>query len=120
MHVLVHEALGKVTKRELEASWRSGFSHWRLVPVGDTRAAAYVTKYLTKSALTRVRASQRYGRPDGIVRALAERASRVSQIVNELDKPRLSEKSEQFDTSFNFGLNVQPSDLNMNEVSDHG
>ena len=58
-HVLMHEHGSEVSKRVLETAWRYGFSQFRLVdgegPVG------YVSKYLAKSALTRVRASQRYG-----------------------------------------------------------
>lgn len=80
-HVLVHEAEGRVTKRQLEGAWLVGYSHWRLVEPGDSGPARYVTKYLTKSALTRVRASQRYGRPDGLVRALTERANAVRQFA---------------------------------------
>jgi hypothetical protein len=62
-HVLIHETEGKVTKAKLEASWRYGFSHFRLVDKQQTRTAWYVCKYLSKSALTRVRASQQYGSP---------------------------------------------------------
>ncbi len=62
-HVLIHEHQGKVLKSQLEASWRYGFSHFRLVERGNERTAWYVTKYLSKSALARVRASQSYGSP---------------------------------------------------------
>jgi hypothetical protein len=62
-HILIHEHEGKVTKRKLEASWRYGFSHFRLVDRQATRTAWYVCKYLSKSALARVRASQSYGAP---------------------------------------------------------
>lgn len=63
-HVLIHEIRGSepVTKRCLEAAWQAGFSNWRLVSSDNPRVVYYVTKYLTKSALTRVRASFRYGR----------------------------------------------------------
>lgn len=60
LHLLVHERGVPITKRELEHQWRYGFSHWRLVGT-DPAAAVYVCKYLAKDALTRVRASQRYG-----------------------------------------------------------
>lgn len=60
-HALIHEYAGKVTKRELEASWRYGISHFRLVDREDEQTAFYVAKYLSKSALTRVRASKHYG-----------------------------------------------------------
>lgn len=61
-HILLHEVEGQVTKRQLEAAWQIGFSNWRLVSSDNPKVVYYVTKYLTKSALTRVRASFRYGR----------------------------------------------------------
>lgn len=60
-HLLIHEYEGSISKRVLEDKWRLGFSHWRLVPPGNEAACGYVCKYLAKSALTRVRASERYG-----------------------------------------------------------
>lgn len=59
-HILLHESEGKASKRSLEECWRLGFSQWRLA---DEGSAFYVCKYLAKSAMARVRASQRYGRP---------------------------------------------------------
>lgn len=63
-HVLIHEVHGSapVTKAILEKAWQAGFSNWRLVSQDQPKVVYYVTKYLTKSALTRVRASFRYGR----------------------------------------------------------
>lgn len=61
-HALIHEAALPVTKRLLESNWRLGYSQFRLVNNADPRSAFYVCKYLAKSALTRVRASKRYGR----------------------------------------------------------
>lgn len=61
-HLLLHEMdFRSAPKAVLEEQWRLGFSHWRLVPRGDARAAGYAAKYLAKSAQTRVRASQHYG-----------------------------------------------------------
>lgn len=59
-HCLVHEthALQPVTKRVLQSQWRLGFSTWKLC---DQVAARYVTKYLAKTMLARVRASIAYG-----------------------------------------------------------
>lgn len=59
-HMLVHEA-GNTPIRHalLSGQWRIGFSQWKLV--ADPRAAGYVTKYLSKSAMARVRASAAYG-----------------------------------------------------------
>lgn len=60
-HLLLHEhGPYPVTKRVLEHQWRS-FSHWRLVDGQNDGAASYVTKYATKSAKTRIRASAGYG-----------------------------------------------------------
>lgn len=60
-HMLVHEAdfMLPVRKAVLKAAWSQGFTKWTLV--NDPRAASYVCKYLAKDALTRVRASVRYG-----------------------------------------------------------
>lgn len=60
-HMLLHERLGQVRKRTLDSQWISGFTRWRLVEPGVT-PAFYVSKYLAKSALARVRASRLYGR----------------------------------------------------------
>jgi len=60
-HMLLHEWGTRIGERELSGQWRLGFSKWRLVPPDNPKAAAYVCKYLSKSALARVRASARYG-----------------------------------------------------------
>lgn len=61
-HGLIHEVGGEqpVRKRTLQGQWKLGFSQFRLVE--DDREAAYVCKYLSKSVLARVRASNRYGK----------------------------------------------------------
>lgn len=61
-HLLVHEAHGGAVVRHaaLKAQWTWGFSKWSLVK-RKRRAAYYVSKYIAKSALGRVRASVRYG-----------------------------------------------------------
>lgn len=62
-HGLIHEQHGSpaithaALKRDL---WHEGFVNYKLA---DPASAAYVTKYLTKSAEARVRASIRYGKP---------------------------------------------------------
>lgn len=58
VHLLIHER-SAVTHRALTEAWHLGFSHAKLVE--GPKAALYVTKYLMKSAMARVRASQRYG-----------------------------------------------------------
>lgn len=70
-HLLVHEVTGVVTHRRLKEAWRAGFSDFKLILSGDEKAASYVTKYLTKSALARVRASLGYGDPPSLASPLA-------------------------------------------------
>lgn len=82
-HMLLHEHHGNISKRSLEAAWHSGFSQWRLVDTGDSRVVGYVCKYLSKSALTRVRASQRYGQGSAIAPLLAERLMDASEVLSE-------------------------------------
>lgn len=63
-HMLLHESSehDPVRKRELEGQWKdTGFSAWRIVENDNPRAVEYVCKYLSKSAVARVRASARYG-----------------------------------------------------------
>lgn len=60
-HMLIHEIDAESVKyRSLQEQWRLGFSHHKLV-LGK-EPAAYVAKYLSKSADARVRASVRYGK----------------------------------------------------------
>ena len=63
-HLLIHEVLHSrpVRARHIQLNWRHGFSQCKLVAQDDeNRTAAYVAKYLSKSALARVRASVGYG-----------------------------------------------------------
>lgn len=77
-HVLLHEPGEPVRKATLEAAWQKlGFSKFKLVD-RDRGSAAYVCKYLSKDAQTRVRASQHYGRAY-YVRALSERVVEVTR-----------------------------------------
>lgn len=61
---------GKPKPSQVDARWGLGFSHWELV---DLDRVTYVTKYLSKSLLARVRASKRYGEhaalahPEGVL-----------------------------------------------------
>lgn len=80
-HMLIHEYAGSLTKRDIEAKWRFGFSHWRLVQPGDEQACGYVCKYLAKSALTRVRASSDYGRLQ--LQLLTERVNEATRNASE-------------------------------------
>lgn len=77
-HLLIHEmANGAISKRELQGAWRGGFSQAKLVNTLDAKATGYVCKYLSKSAATRVRASQRYGRP-----TVADLNGKLQEIVS--------------------------------------
>lgn len=60
-HMLVHEQSSHVPVRHalLKEQWRVGFSDWKLL--GDPLRAGYLTKYLSKSMMARVRASIDYG-----------------------------------------------------------
>lgn len=80
-HMLLHEYASPIPKTVLESRWGYGFSHWRLVDVANPRACGYVCKYLSKSALTRVRASQDYGQ--GFVPLLTARLEAATRRVSE-------------------------------------
>ena len=60
-HALVHERGPMVTKRELQGQWKLGFTAFKLVDMSDKAVPYYVTKYLSKQALARIRASLKYG-----------------------------------------------------------
>ena len=61
-HFLIHEVdeAAPIRKRELQGEWFWGFSSFKLVDNAGG-GAKYVTKYLHKSSLTRIRASLHYG-----------------------------------------------------------
>lgn len=60
-HMLLHEVDADKTVKHacLEAQWPFGFTKWKLVT--DYNQATYLCKYLSKSAVARVRASVGYG-----------------------------------------------------------
>lgn len=60
-HCLIHEYAGKAPKAALHTAWRYGFSHFKLVDNTSTKHVHYACKYLSKSAITRIRASRNYG-----------------------------------------------------------
>lgn len=66
-HMLLHEVdpAKPVRASVIQGQWHLGFSQSKLVAQDDNRAASYATKYLTKSSLTRCRASQGYGLTEG-------------------------------------------------------
>lgn len=63
-HGLVHCQDGRLTWGDLTAAWNPGFSVCKVV--GDAKALRYVTKYLSKYRLGRVRSSIKYGEPGPI------------------------------------------------------
>ncbi len=96
VHLLIHEQEYMHRKAALEAQWRIGFSHWRLVE-REPSAAIYVCKYLAKDALARVRASQSYGQRHKVAVA-AERLQEATRcasegVVQRSDEP-VEERSE--------------------------
>lgn len=60
-HGLIHDLDGDLNHEVLTAAWREGWSVVKLVR--DANALRYVTKYLSKERLGRVRASLSYGEP---------------------------------------------------------
>lgn len=66
-HCLLHEQEVPVTWDTLSGQWPHGHTMFKLVPLEQSKEAArYVSKYLSKSALTRVRASLAYGSPPSV------------------------------------------------------
>lgn len=58
LHALIHEVEGSITKALIQGEWPFGFTNVKLC---DENSSRYVTKYLAKSMLARVRASLHYG-----------------------------------------------------------
>jgi hypothetical protein len=79
-HALLHEAGHEISWRTLTSAWRSGYSNIKLADDTD-RAPWYVCKYIAKSALSRVRASQKYGPVFGRIK--------LTELVLEATRPIL-------------------------------
>lgn len=82
-HAIVHEQAGEtITHHRLRSRWvRYGFFHGKLVGSEDMsrmKAARYLTKYVAKSMLCRVRASERYGFQSGDLPEIAS----VEQVAD--------------------------------------
>lgn len=60
LHGLLHEGQVQIRHRCLSRQWIYGYSNVKLVEEGEA-AARYVTKYVSKSPVSRVRASVGYG-----------------------------------------------------------
>lgn len=85
-HLLLHENSGPIGERVWRGQWRhNGVCEFTLVDPLDAKAPFYATKYLTKSALVRVRASLQYGLcqersvKNGIPKAAATGENRIVQ-----------------------------------------
>lgn len=72
-HLLIHELSPDcpIRQKVLTAAWSLGFSHFKLV--NDVGGATYATKYLMKTARTRVRASLSYGKEQRHKRSVESR-----------------------------------------------
>lgn len=81
LHVLLHECTpdNPVRKSVLQEQWPLGFSSFKLVE-SDPRAAAYVTKYISKSMMARVRASLNYG-AQGSPKGIASESESVIPVL---------------------------------------
>jgi len=93
-HMLVHELGTNILKKELDACWRVGFSRFKLIPVGDPKGARYVCKYLSKSALTRIRGSQRYGQIQPYGNYIADKVDTLSHAIHCLNESEGTEPSK--------------------------
>ena len=102
-HILLHEQdrASPVRKLLLEAQWKGvGHSHWRLVH-SERGAAGYLTEYISKEMLARVRASFRYGKnclttlaPTKLDKAVGARACATSCVraaARDLTRSEISE-----------------------------
>jgi len=67
-HGLIHDQRGDITWRDLAKQWvGNGFIVAKVVE--DAKALKYVTKYLSKYRLGRVRSSLKYGSPRDVARS---------------------------------------------------
>lgn len=117
-HALIHELDPDAPVRHatLTSNWDLGYTKFKLV--SDHRAGWYVSKYLTKEAGLRVRASCRYGRsivPDNQVAAGIGKRSAAVTIPSLWPPPRTGTevfKSIQKEKTFFFGeFEVNPYDV---------
>jgi len=73
LHALIHDLSGLLPKAALRSQWVHGITHCKLA---DKQTCFYISKYLLKQTSGRVRSSQKYGDPKGIV----SKKKRVSVI----------------------------------------
>lgn len=86
-HMLVHESSPEhpVTERVLRLKWTLGFSRWSLA---NEKSAAYVCKYLTKTAMARVRASRGYGSSSELREIAPDGTPNGSQVLSKRQAKR--------------------------------
>lgn len=61
-HALIHDSTGKLTYRDITGEWTHlGFAGCKLIDLTPEKAPAYITKYVMKYSLARIRASLHYG-----------------------------------------------------------
>lgn len=104
LHMLLHEDTDvPVREKTLSKQWAAcGFTKWRLVR--DAKAAFYVCKYISKSALGRVRASVRYGLDKHARKGLAEQRERERSAQREKTPPKTTEAGDNEQSVCIFGL----------------
>jgi len=92
VHLLIHDQAA-TTYRALTAAWRLGFAHAKLVE--GVSGPRYVTKYLVKSMMARVRSSLNYGRsnpPCGVAATPRDKCAFPSPLLpREEDKEKSSD-----------------------------
>lgn len=82
LHGLLHEQPSStpLTKRKLQEQWAAnGFSHFKL---SDEGSIGYVTKYLTKANLGRIKSSLFYGSPLTSLSNLLEKRRKDTVLTN--------------------------------------
>lgn len=98
-HMLLHETIGEITKREIERAFAPvGFSAPRLVDRAG-RSARYITKYIAKESGARVRASFRYGKVDLSTNTIFDASSRRLGEQASVDPDGEAEQSRAFTAS---------------------
>lgn len=86
VHLLLHEKTEPIRHRDISSAWHCGFSNAKLVE-DLTGAARYVAKYLTKSAIARVRASIDYGTPPECALSEVDECRRGNEARPTLNEP---------------------------------
>lgn len=81
LHALIHENGFEVSKRCLQGQWPYGFSS---VKLATPETARYVTKYISKQARSRVRASLHYGQVLTLMTASCHSPPKEVDVIHDL------------------------------------